>query len=190
MINYINGLLENHGWQIFIINKEIGIGIQTSYAGIKKLDEKGWFFIYNYNDENNKTIWYLAFDTIDQKILFEKLYKISGVWVKSAYYISFLDVKQLDKAIKEVDISFFNKVQWIGPKTAKKILVELKLDLDRKDIDKLNIDKKLLDKIIKYFKSLGYNELSVKNTIKTYKGKIAETDIKEIYKFIIDNINP
>lgn len=189
MLNYISWKLINQKWQCFIINDKIGLGIEVLYAWSSKANQDSAFFLYNFIDDKNKTIWYLAFDTIDQKILFEQLYKINGVGIKSAYHISFYDIKKINKAVKEVDISFFNQMQWIWPKTAKKILLELKLDIWKEDIERLNIDKKLLNQIIKYFASLWYSESQVKNTLQRYWWELNNENMPEIYKYIISEIN-
>lgn len=188
MLNYIQGKLIHQQWQYFIINDKIGLGVEVLYAWSNQVNQESIFFLYNFLDDKNKTIWYLAFDDIKQKTLFEELYKISGVGIKSAYHISFCDINKLDQAIKEVDISFFSKIQGIWPKTAKKILLELKLDIWKADISKLNIDKKLLHQITKYFVSLGYNESQISNTLVKYDGKVENKNMPDIYRYIIDNI--
>lgn len=188
MINYIYWTLKLYWSQYFIISKN-GVGIQTSYLWKHKLDQENEFFLHNFIDDNNKTIWYLAFDHIDQKLLFEKLHKINGVGIKSAYHISFCDIKQLDKAINDVDVNFFGKIQWIWPKTAKKILVELKLDIWKDEISRLNIDKKILNQVVKYFSSLWYNEVQVKTILWKYNENISDENIWDVYKYIIDNIS-
>jgi hypothetical protein len=49
-------------------------GIQASYLGTQS---EGTFFLYPYIDDNKKTIVYYAFDSADQKALFENMLKIS-----------------------------------------------------------------------------------------------------------------
>jgi Holliday junction DNA helicase RuvA len=50
-------------------------------------------------------------------------------------------------AIKDLDVKFFQNIPGIGPKSAKKILLELKDSIKQDDLVKLAIDDKLLKKI-------------------------------------------
>ncbi len=189
MFNYIQGKLVYQEWKYLIVNDKIGIGVEVLYEWLKNVNQECAFFLYNIIDDKSKTISYFAFDNMKQKILFEKLYKINGVGVKSAYHISFCNIDTLDRAIKDIDVNFFEQIQWIGPKTAKKILLELKLDIWKKDISKLNTDKKILNQSIKYFWSLWYNEWQVKSILQKYDWEFSSDNMSDIYKYIIDNIS-
>lgn len=84
------------------------------------------FFLFPYLDDNKKTIIYYAFDTKEQKTLFESLLKVNGVGPKTAFQIVQLPKAQFQTALKTVDVIFFQSIPGIGPKSAKKILLELK----------------------------------------------------------------
>lgn len=74
MFHIFKGQLEVHGTKNFLVNELLGIDIQ--YNGTQK---KGTWFLFPYMDDNNKTIHYFAFDTIEQKTVFEQMMKISGI---------------------------------------------------------------------------------------------------------------
>jgi Holliday junction resolvasome RuvABC DNA-binding subunit len=74
MFHFFHGTLEPHAGMLLLRNDFVGI--QISYAGNQK---SGNFFLYPYLDEKKKTIFYFAFDTAEQKQLFEALLKISGI---------------------------------------------------------------------------------------------------------------
>lgn len=90
------------------------------YNGTQK---KGTWFLFPYMDENNKTIHYFAFDTIEQKIVFEQMMKISGIGPKTAFGIAAIDKKELQKAIDTMDVKAVQKIPGVGPKTAKRLLL-------------------------------------------------------------------
>ena len=120
-------------------------GIQVHYLGKQSQWE---FFLYPYLDDNKKTIFYYGFDSFDQKGLFEKLLKINGVWPKTAFQISQLPPENLQQAIKNVDIKFFQGIPWIGPKSAKKIVLQLRGTFDVEDIQRMDIDQKIYKNIL------------------------------------------
>ncbi|MDR3169623.1 MAG: hypothetical protein LBU27_08010 [Candidatus Peribacteria bacterium] len=74
MFHFFHGTFEQHAGMLLLRNDLMGI--QISYAGSQK---SGDFFLYPYLDEKKKTILYFAFDTAEQKQLFEALLKISGI---------------------------------------------------------------------------------------------------------------
>jgi len=52
--------------------------------------------------------------------------KVSGIGPKTAFQIVQLPKESFLQAIKTVDVKFFQSIPGIGPKSAKKILLELK----------------------------------------------------------------
>ncbi len=68
-----------------------------------------------------------GFCTPEERMLFQKLQSISGVGPASALAIlSGGPPGDLREAILSEDLSFFKKVKGVGPKTAKRIILELK----------------------------------------------------------------
>ena len=54
---------------------------------------------------------YFAFDTIEQKQLFEQLLKVNGVGGKTAFAIAQYGHEALSKAVQAMDIKFFQAIQ-------------------------------------------------------------------------------
>ena len=94
-----------------------------NYVGSKK---EGDFFLYPYLDEQKKSVFYFAFDIFEQKEAFEQMLKISGVGPKTAFQIVQIPVEELARAIEQLDTKLFQSIPGIGPKLAKKIILELK----------------------------------------------------------------
>lgn len=105
-------------------------------------------------DENNKTVSYFAFDTMEQKVVFEQMMKISGIGPKTAFGIAAIDRKELQTAIDTFDVKAIQKIPGVGPKTAKRLLVELKATLRPADLQKLDIDEKLFKNIVTSMKNM------------------------------------
>jgi Holliday junction resolvasome RuvABC DNA-binding subunit len=64
-------------------------------------------------DDNKKTIIYFAFDTVEQKQLFESLLKINGIGTKTAFTIAQYGKSALKKAVQTMDIKFFQAIPGI-----------------------------------------------------------------------------
>lgn len=160
-------------------------GIEAKYLWTKSA---GMFFLFPYIDDNKKTIVYYAFDTVEQKTLFENMLKVSGIWPKTAFQIVQLPKDNLQKAIKTVDVKFFQSIPGIGPKSAKKILLELKWSVDLGDFEKINVDERLFKDIVKSLKNFGYESGRVKEVLTKYEWKITKETMPEVIKRIIKNI--
>lgn len=159
--------------------------IQIVYAGNKS---EGEFYLFPYYDENKKTVQYYAFDTLEQKQIFENFLKINWIWTKTAFQIAQMPQEELSNAVKNMDVKFFQTIPWIWPKSAKKILLELKDSLDINQISSLDIDQKLFKDIVKSMRWFGYDADNVKKVLLTYKEPITKEKMPEIIKRIISKI--
>lgn len=169
---------------ILIINPTFGI--QALYNGKQK--SKGEFFVFPYMDENLKTVSYFAFDTLLQKNAFTNALKISGVWPKTAFGLASMDPKALENAVETFDVKALQSIPWVWPKTAKRLLVELKSTLTKKDVAKLTIDDKLLRSIVQALKSHGYDATTVKKQLAECTIPLDKEHMPEIIKWLITKI--
>ncbi len=129
-------------------------GIEITYNGKQAAKKTSTWFLFPYMDDNTKTISYFAFDTAEQKLVFEQMLKISGIGPKTAFGIAAIDKKELQKAIDTFDVKAVQKIPGVGPKTAKRLLVELKSTLKPADLQKLDIDEKLFKSIVTTMKNM------------------------------------
>ncbi|HMT27594.1 MAG TPA: helix-hairpin-helix domain-containing protein, partial [Candidatus Absconditabacterales bacterium] len=183
MLHYFFGTVQAHGQKTYLMNNLFGI--EAHYKGIQK---QSHFFLFPYFDENNSTTIYFAFDSATQKDIFTDLLKISGIGPKTAYHIAWSDQKELSRAIDEFDVKYLQSIPGIGPKTAKRMLVELKNSFSGKDLEKLDIDAKLLKDITKSMKQLGYEANAVKDGLKKIPFKLSRDNLAEILKWLMKNI--
>ena len=160
-------------------------GIQVHYLGKQ---DQGEFFLYPHLDDSKKTIVYFCFDTMEQKILFESLLKVNGVGPKTAFQISQLPKANLQLALKNVDVKFFQNIPWIWPKSAKKIVLQLRWTFDVEDIQKMDIDQKLYKNIVASLKNFGYSADQIKDTLQKYEWTVTKQNMPEVIKWIITQI--
>jgi Holliday junction DNA helicase RuvA len=183
MLQYFQWKIERKGGIIFLIHDFIGI--QISYAWNKS---EGEFYLFPFYDENKKTIQYFAFDTIEQKQIFEQFLKVNWVWTKTAFQLAQTSPEELSNAVKNMDVKFFQSIPWVGPKWAKKILLELKDSLNVNELSSLDVDQKLFKDIVKSMRWLWYEAESVKKVLLTYKQPITKEKMPEIIKRIISQL--
>lgn len=183
MLHYFFGTVQTHGQKTYLLNSLFGIE-----AHYKWLQKQAHFFLFPYFDENNSTYVYFAFDSAIQKDIFTDLLKISGIGPKTAYHIARSDQKELSRAIDEFDVKYLQSIPGIWPKTAKRMLVELKNSFSGKDLEKLDIDAKLLKDITKSMKQLGYETNSVKETLQKIPFSLSREKLPEILKWLMKNI--
>ena len=181
MLHYINWQLTRIYDEVFIKNEVFGI--KWVYFGIKSEWE---FFLYPFLDTNHNTFYYAIFDNFFQYELFLRLVKISWIWVKTAnYLVTKFVLDEIKQAINEADVSFFTQVPGIWPKTAKKILLELKDKLSLEELEKVNQTEELKEKIVRTLVNLGYWRQKVEKILKEYKNV---ENVSEVIKEIIGKI--
>ena len=183
MLQYFQWKIERKAWLIFLIHDFIWI--QISYGWNKS---EGEFYLFPFYDENKKTIQYFAFDTIEQKQIFEQFLKVNWVWTKTAFQLAQTSPEELSNAVKNMDVKFFQSIPWVGPKWAKKILLELKDSLNVNELSSLDVDQKLFKDIVKSMRWLWYEAESVKKVLLTYKQPITKEKMPEIIKRIISQL--
>jgi len=168
---------------IFLVNEMLWI--EVFYAG----EQQHWrYILYPYWDDNRKTISYYAFDSIDQRDMFEKVLKISGIGAKTAFHIVQFPLEDIRRAIQDLDMTFFQNLPGVGPKIAKKLLLELKDTVKTEDFVKLAVDEKLYKNIVSTLKNLWYETAVVKSVLQTYDGHISKDTMWEVIKWVIGKI--
>ena len=183
MFHYFAWKLERKWWVTLLIHDFVWI--QVSYAWIKSEWE---FYLFPVYDENKRTVQYYAFDTLEQKQIFEQFLKVNWIWSKTAFQLAQTSHEELSNAVKNMDVKFFQSIPWIWPKWAKKILLELKDSLSVGELSSLDVDQKLFKDIVKSMRGFGYDADSVKKVLLTYKEPITKEKIPEIIKRIISQL--
>ena len=133
MYAYIKGSLEIKTAEYVVVETSgIGYKIFMSETAIDKLGEIGSIVkIYTYLKVREDDMSLYGFNTNEELRMFELLLSVSGVGAKSAIVIlSNITPSSFALAVITDDVSKLKKLTGIGPKTAQRIILELK--------DKLN----------------------------------------------------
>lgn len=183
MIHLFQWTLERHNEQSYLVNQYFWIEVMYSWT------KKDWmFFLYPLIDDRSKSIFYFARESSDQKAIFENIIKINWIWPKTAFHISNSNQKDLKAATESMNIGFFQKIPGVWPKTAKRLVVELKSVIKDEDLLKIQWDEKVIKDIIKYCKWLWYDGDVVKWLLSDYPREINKKATPDIIKWLIGMI--
>lgn len=129
MIAYINGKLETKSSTYVVVDVNgIGYKIFMSGTGISEMPEIGEIVkvhTYYYVREDNISLY--GFNTQEELKMFELLLSVSGVGAKSAIaMLSAIKPSSFALAVISNDIKALTKISGVGPKSAQRIILELK----------------------------------------------------------------
>lgn len=128
MIRYIKGTVENFTGQFVILeNNGIGYRIFSSANTIQNLKTKDELILYIHQHVREDQLSLYGFSTVEELEMFELLIGISKIGPKVGLSIlSSMKPKDVRNAVLSNDKKSFGKVSGIGPKTAERMILELK----------------------------------------------------------------
>ncbi|SNC75897.1 Holliday junction DNA helicase subunit RuvA [Hymenobacter gelipurpurascens] len=135
MIAYIDGKLAYKDHALAILDVQgIGYEIRISLATYSKLPaegEKAKMFTYQHIKEDGQTLY--GFLDPNEKALFMQLISVSGIGPGTGIVmVSSMSVGEIRQAIVQEDVRAIQSIKGVGPKTAQRVVLELK-DKLRKD---------------------------------------------------------
>lgn len=193
MFAYIKGSLEvkTNGYIVIDVNG-IGYKIFMSETAINKLGAIGEVIkIHTYVRVREDDISIYGFNTNEELRMFELLLSVSGIGAKSALVIlSNVSVSSFALAIINNDINLLKRLPGIGPKTAQRVILELKDKLKKEneivanentDIsDTINIaimDDEKIAEATAALKVLGYTGKEIEKALEKVDANLSVEDI-------------
>ena len=193
MFAYIKGSLEvkTNGYIVIDVNG-IGYKIFMSETAINKLGAIGEIIkIHTYARVREDDISIYGFNTNEELRMFELLLSVSGIGAKSALVIlSNVSVSSFALAIINNDINLLKKLPGIGPKTAQRVILELKDKLKKEneivanentDIsDTINtaiMDDEKIAEATAALKVLGYTGKEIEKALEKVDANLSVEDI-------------
>ncbi|MDE6253887.1 MAG: Holliday junction branch migration protein RuvA [Lachnospiraceae bacterium] len=134
MISYIKGTVEDiYEDRIVVECNNIGYNIFTSAS--MKVNAGDSVKIYTYLNVREDAMLLYGFLSKDELRIFKLILGVSGIGPKGALNIlSSISVEELQMAVMSNDSKRISKAQGIGPKTAQKLILELKDKLKPEDV--------------------------------------------------------
>ncbi len=189
MISYIKGEITFKN-PTFIIVETGGIGYHVhislnTYAQIEKL-EKVKILTHLHIKEDSHTLYGFA-DGSERK-LFRQLISVSGIGPATAQIaLSSLTPDELKAAIISENELTFKKVKGIGPKTAKRIILDLKDKILKENNDMpisfTPADNTIRDEALSALVALGFNRSKVQRSLNNIlKAQTDSMSVEELIK--------
>lgn len=173
MLAYIKGTLESKMKGFIVIDVGgLGYKVLMSDTGIDKLEKIGETVkVYTYYRVMENDISIFGFNTNEELLMFELLISVSGIGAKTALVtLGVLEPSKFALAVISEDIDAITKIPGIGPKSAKRIILEMK-DKIKKDVNITTAEsleiKKVVEKdgkvneAISALQVLGYNRKEI-----------------------------
>ncbi len=193
MYAYIKGTLEIKTADYVVIETAgIGYKIFMSQTAIDKLDEVGSKVkIHTYLRVREDDMSLYGFNTNEELRMFELLLSVSGVGAKSAIVIlSNITPSSFALAVITDDVDKLKKLPGIGPKTAQRIILELKdklkaiEDTDKSDLEamlqKKESDGEKVSEAMSALQVLGYGRKEIQKVFEQFDK--AELSVEDIIK--------
>ena len=190
MISFLEGNIEYRGDKFVILNAG-GIGYKVNIVpkllnSLSKSQDKVKLFVHSQLNMREGTFDMYGFPDREGLELFNLLIGVSGIGPKNALGIlSSIEPKHLKAAIVNDDPSYLNKISGLGPKTAQRLVLELKNKVDHIDIgDMQGLDLGQEGHAMDALLSLGYSPSQAKDALKEAKGKTLEERVREALKML------
>lgn len=195
MYAYIKGSLEIKTAEYVVVETSgIGYKIFMSETAIDKLGEIGSIVkIYTYLKVREDDISLFGFNTLEELHMFELLISVGGIGAKSAIAIlSNITPSKFALAVITSDVNTLKKLQGIGPKTAQRIILELKdkikteeaIENQENTIKQEEQIQEDMEELIQALQVLGYRRYEINSILPKIKEETLEDRIKEALQYL------
>jgi Holliday junction DNA helicase RuvA len=171
------------------IGSGLGFEVQITLTTYNFLKEKSDALVYTYlhikkDGQTFSGYDIFGFSEYEDKILFVQLLDVSGIGANTArLMLNALSYSEIRRAIISEDERTLSGIKGIGPKTAKRLILELKdkmLKGSDADVPIHKAENKIKDALIALI-TLGYQRNNVMKILNTIESK---ADVKSVEDFI------
>ena len=194
MIAYLKGKLVIKSVDYIVIDVQgIGYKVYMSKTAIDKLEEEKEIKVYTYLKVREDDMSLFGFNTLEELHMFELLISVGGIGAKSAIAIlSNITPSKFALAVITSDVNTLKKLQGIGPKTAQRIILELKDKIKTEEAienqeDTIKQEEQIqedMEELIQALQVLGYRRYEINNILPKIKEETLEDRIKEALQYL------
>lgn len=195
MIAYLKGNLAIKSEEYIILEVQgIGYKIYMSKTSIDELKDEKEVKVYTYLKVREDDVSLFGFNSNEELHMFELLISVGGIGAKSAITIlSNITPSKFALAVITNDVNTLKKLQGIGPKTAQRIILELKdkikteeaMDLsDNKEINEQIQQEENAEELIQALQVLGYRRYEINTILPKLKAENLEDKIREALNYL------
>ncbi len=190
MISFLEGKIEHLGDKYVILNTG-GIGYKVIVVPkllhiLSKSTDNVKLFLHSQLNMREGTFDMYGFDKREDLELFHLLTSVSGIGPKGAMNVlSVVEPKHLKAAVVNEDANYLKRVSGLGPKTASRLILELKNKMDHIDMgDMKGVDLGQDGQATEALLVLGYSSSQAKEALKETKGKTLEERVREALRLL------
>lgn len=193
MIAYIKGIVTEKNTDSIIVEcSGLGYEVFTCGRDIQSVSKTDEILIYTYLRISDDAHTLYGFLNKDDLLMFKKLLGISGVGPKAALSImSTLGSFDLKMAIVSDDYKAISSAQGIGPKIAKRIILDLKEKVDLYNITSIEsetiINNGVQAEVAEALTSLGYSSSEAYKVLRSIEINDSDTT-EDILKIALKKI--
>lgn len=193
MITHLNGVLEEKTPASAVIDVGgIGYLLSISLHTYAQLPDKGTCRLFTHLAIREDAHVLYGFFNQDERELFRQLISVSGVGGNTALSIlSGLDPSGVKDTITSGDVARLKSVKGVGPKTAERIIVDLRDKVGKVEVGELGFateQNKLRDEALTALVTLGFAKNAANKAIdNVLKKHGADIGIEEIVKHALSN---
>ncbi len=177
MYSFIEGNVASiHPTQVTLANHGIGYEVEISLKTFELIKEKTEVKLFIHQIVREDGHYLFGFHDETSKLLFKRLISVSGIGPNTARLIlSGMSTHEVVSAITQESDLAFKRVKGVGPKTAKRIILDLKdkvLDIGLDDIStlksvtKVETDNTIYDEALSALIALGFRRPQVIKAVK------------------------
>lgn len=201
MLSYIIGeVAEISEDTVVVENNGIGFNVKTSAMTINNLPSVGEMVkLYTYLHVREDAIQVYGFENKDELEVFRLLLNVNGIGPKGALGIlSAISTDDLRFAVLSDDVNLIKSCPGVGPKTAQRLIIELKDKLKLEDAFEMAINNSsnrkdnvqdnsviVMNEAVEALVSLGYSSkdaISAVKKVENIQNKSSEQILKEALK--------
>lgn len=184
MIAHLKGKIVKRTEKSIILSVNgVGYLINLSATALSDAQEntEAEFFIHNHIREDMFDLY--GFANYEELEFFKKLISINGIGPRLAMEILSVPTEKMKAAIQNENLEYIKSIPGIGPKSAKRIILELKgkLTTDDRDYQDINVDNDAIEALSK----LGYSRHQILSTLKNIPDNIKNAE--EIIGYFLKN---
>ncbi len=192
MLAYIRGTLESKmkGYVVIDVGG-LGYKVYMSDVGMDRLGKLGdTVKVHTYYQVREDDISIFGFNTSEELIMFELMISVSGIGAKTALaMLAVIEPSKFALAVISEDVTTLTQIPGIGPKSAKRIILELKDKVKKEEqiaqaqnieIQKAVINDNKVTEAISALQVLGYNKRDIEQAINKIDKK--DMSVEDIIK--------
>ena len=195
MIAYLNGTLAYKSpTYVYIDCHGVGYHVNISLNTYSKLEPLAKAKVYTYMHVTETSQSLYGFADEEEKQIFILLISVSGVGPNTGRVIlSYMTKEEVKSAIVHGNVAALNKVKGIGPKTAQRIILDLKDKMlkvagDQPDLGGV-VDSSISSEALSALMALGFPKAGVEKQIKAAMGSQPQLDnVEDLIKLVLKNM--